>query len=380
MSENDDIDPLVSIPVYGRYFQRTEEIELPTEAGNWVIPNSWVHELNLDRRYRIPASFATEVVQVNQEEYMQECWEQVGAIREANEYLRLGAVGKLIGDSLKARHFDPLSDARFALITQPFHHYYIHNNGKNQESFKSRFSRSGLPPGTTSYTFKRMVSQKAGFKHEKLLRPWKIAEENNSLWRRILRYLFILLKLLLHLLVRFVDGIPDSTVWFRYSISLLYYLKVPAVNEVPRQPDRDTTGLDILGLSTDLPDILPLKSEIITVAPINIKDALRPCFNVKGDLLERLNTTIKVPWLNKKITSFDPIMISPKINLPMYKHLSERSVDLMVPGLKDLENNTAILLEENKKFIAAYMAGLSHEMSREYRLARVSNRSTRYYL
>ena len=362
---DDGEDPLVSIPVYGRYFQKTEKIELPTDAGSWNNEISWVHELNLDRRYRVPASFATRVVQVNQEEYMQECWEQAGEIREANEQLRLGAIGKMVGERLWSRHIEPLSDARFALITQPFHHYYVHNNGKNQASYKLRFKQSGLPKGTISYPFKRVVSQKVGLNNEKLLDPWHIAVKNNDQWHKILRFLLLLLKFLVQVLIGLCKRNPKLRTYIPVLNKLLLYLRVPAVNEIPRQPDLDTTGIkDIFGNLPGFLDLHPMKSEVIIVEPVDIKE-LRPHFDMEADLLERFKSTIEVPWLKGGVNRFDTIMRAPKINLSMYKHLSEQSIDLMVPGLKNLDNNTAILLEENRKFIAAYMVGLSHEMGRE---------------
>jgi hypothetical protein len=421
--DQEDEDPLVPIPVYGRYFQKTEEIEMPNEEGKWSMPRSWVHELNLDRRYRVAASFGTSVVQYNQEEYMQECWEQVGAIREANEKIRLAAMGRIISDNLKERHIDPLDDARFTLITQPFHHYYAYDDGNGQKSFKAGFKRSGLPQGTVSYPFKRITIHRVGFDRTKLFGPWELAAKNKSLWRRLLRIILFIFRLMVQgaiviiqqpeKFMRFVPGLrnfiekeipEDDGTLLRKIVRiglhivkllakvalflitnakklkktllpilyvLLYALRVPAPNEKPRLPDRDTRLGEALkekfGISEELDHIYPLKSEVIRVTPIDVKKSLRPCLNMRADLLERLNSTIKVPVPGgeQQLTSFDPIMKAPQIDMPMYRHLSERSVDLMVPGLKLLEHNTSTLFQENRKNIEAYLLQINGEMGRE---------------
>jgi len=120
LDDNEDEDPLISIPVYGRYFQKTNTIELPRSNGKWEGEQKWINETNLDRRYRIPAAFGTNIVQENQEEYMQECWEQAGEIREANENLRMSRTSNHVSANIKERHIDPLNDERFTLITHPF--------------------------------------------------------------------------------------------------------------------------------------------------------------------------------------------------------------------------------------------------------------------
>jgi hypothetical protein len=329
--DDEDNDPLVSIPVYGRYFQKTKEIKPPDKKGKWKTSRSWIHETNLDRRYRVTASIGTTIVQENQEEYMKECWEQVGEIKEANEYLRLSAAGKFISDSLKERHIDPLSDERFTLITQPFHHYYIQEKGKTQQSFKAGFKTSGLPQGSISQPFKRIISQKVGFERQKLFEPWKLAAKNKSLWRIILRILLYIFRLVLEgLLViieqpdwfkRFIlhlrnfckrelpedDGnvfkriyrvilialklalkgidliitLPNRLKrWVPALIKILYLIKIPAPNEKPRLPDRnkfvEKELRKNLGITRELQDIYPLKSEIIQVTPINIKNPCDP--------------------------------------------------------------------------------------------------------
>lgn len=85
---NDDADPLITPPVYGRWHAMIERV-LEDRDGNAIHNNyNWINELNLDPRYRVPAHFGTRVVQQNQEEYMNSAWEQVGDVLKANKQIR----------------------------------------------------------------------------------------------------------------------------------------------------------------------------------------------------------------------------------------------------------------------------------------------------
>ncbi len=87
-------DPLITPPLYGRWHALTNR--LLTNADGAPAPNrrNWVHELNLDPRFRVAAGFGTGVVQHNQEQYMEAAWEQVGDVLEANRKIRHGQLAR----------------------------------------------------------------------------------------------------------------------------------------------------------------------------------------------------------------------------------------------------------------------------------------------
>jgi len=85
---NDDADPLITPPIYGRWHAMIERV-LEDRNGNAIHNDyNWINELNLDPRYRVPAHFGTRVVQQNQEDYMNAAWEQVGDVLKANKQIR----------------------------------------------------------------------------------------------------------------------------------------------------------------------------------------------------------------------------------------------------------------------------------------------------
>jgi hypothetical protein len=165
-TDDDLLDPLITQPVYGRYFQNTTEIK-PPQNDQWAKPSPWIHELNLDVRHRVAAALGTRAVQDNQEEYMKECWSQVGEIRKANEKLRQIQAGYILSKAIEQKHLNPLSDERFALISTPFHSHFAANEKGTSVSLKRELADSGISPGVYTLTFKRISNRQIGIKQVK---------------------------------------------------------------------------------------------------------------------------------------------------------------------------------------------------------------------
>jgi hypothetical protein len=60
-----------------------------------------------------------------------------------------------------------------------------------------------------------------------------------------------------------------------------------------------------------------------------------------------------------------PVMAAPQFPTPMYRALAAISPEYLLPGLEHLPSNSITAVETNRAFVAAFMAGLNHEMSRE---------------
>lgn len=88
-------DPLITSPLYGRWHALTKRLLKQKDGSTDINPNdNWVHELNLDPRWRMAAGFGTKVVQDNQESYMKFAWDQIGEVLEANQKIRQAQLAK----------------------------------------------------------------------------------------------------------------------------------------------------------------------------------------------------------------------------------------------------------------------------------------------
>ena len=122
-------DPLITPPLYGRWHALTERL-LTARDGTKVTNNkNWVHQLNLDPIWRVPAAYGTRVVQENQESYMQAAWEQVGEILEANRKLRFGQFARLVSLVFYHKQMAPLvktSAEKALVLTAPVQKRILH--------------------------------------------------------------------------------------------------------------------------------------------------------------------------------------------------------------------------------------------------------------
>jgi hypothetical protein len=118
----EDPDPLVTAPLYGRWHALTQRLLLDRD-GNPVTPDdNWVHHLNLDPRHRVAAGFGTSVVQDSQEEYMNAAWEQIGDVLAANARIRAAQLAREAAHVWYERHLQPLlrtQPARALALTAP---------------------------------------------------------------------------------------------------------------------------------------------------------------------------------------------------------------------------------------------------------------------
>lgn len=120
--------PVIGPPIYGQWYLPEDAgwdlgtTGLPEPPGIPESPHgtplstyfgSWLHGLNLDPQYRIPASYGTEVVQENQERLMAAAWKMFGDLAAANERIGHAQVADLLGRDLSDR-LDGVDPARFA--------------------------------------------------------------------------------------------------------------------------------------------------------------------------------------------------------------------------------------------------------------------------
>ncbi|HEX9622086.1 MAG TPA: hypothetical protein VF989_18195 [Polyangiaceae bacterium] len=119
--EDDHPDPIVVSPLYGRWHAMVDRLLTDADGAPVAEPRNWVHELNLDPRFRIGAALGARVVQKNQEEYMQAAWEQVGDVLAANRVLKRGQLARAASLRLYQRYLAPLEPERLLTLTAPVH-------------------------------------------------------------------------------------------------------------------------------------------------------------------------------------------------------------------------------------------------------------------
>lgn len=154
--EQGDPDPLITPPLYGRWHALQDRL-LEEADGDPITPNeNWLHEVNLDPRFRVPAGFGTKVIEKHQEEYMDAAWEQVGDIIAANRRIRLAQMAQVATGSWYTNHLGgarDLSTQRALYLTAPVQRRVL-SSGVN---VRHQLRQSTVPSALLSPTMRRIL-------------------------------------------------------------------------------------------------------------------------------------------------------------------------------------------------------------------------------
>ena len=341
--ENDD-DPLITTPIYGRFYRKvikseeSKQKDENTQQQNLLDENAlWLKEVNVELRNRVTAAFGTRAVQDNQDSFMRDCWKQVGEIRKANEISRRFEIACLITQSLEHKHITPLKDKTYFQFISPMSkQLQVASKG---QSVKTAFKNTGLSDGFLEPTFRRVMGLKIELNS---LNP--TAELDNA----------------------FAELMPEHTVLAKSNIyamqtfNLSFSSQLEEKTAIPLQKQTAAahswlgfTGEGVMASAKTY----PVKQENTS--------SWRNEISIETMFEQKLMSRIKVTGSSLAKEKFAPIMPSPKINKGAYRYLNALSPDYVIPGVEHLENDGVTLLEENQRFIEAFMLGMNHEMGRE---------------
>lgn len=111
-------DPLITAPIYGEW-QALQHRLLTDRDGNDLANNAnWLHELNLDPRYRVAAAFGGDVVRKYQEDYMEAAWRQVGDVLSHNKKVKWAQTLVGINEAIHAKAIEPLLETPSLLLAR----------------------------------------------------------------------------------------------------------------------------------------------------------------------------------------------------------------------------------------------------------------------
>jgi hypothetical protein len=120
----EDPDPLLTAPLYARWHALTQRLLTERDGSPAADDRNWVHNVNLDPRFRVAAGFGAGVVESNAEEYMADAWQQVGEVLAANSLIRRLHLAAAIASRWHDLHLTPLAAAqpeRAFALSAPVH-------------------------------------------------------------------------------------------------------------------------------------------------------------------------------------------------------------------------------------------------------------------
>jgi hypothetical protein len=141
-----DATHVLGPPIYGQWHQNQHT--LPPDLAGWLA------ELNQDPRARVAAGLGAEIVRKFQEDFMQECWEQVGEVLKANSRLSWGRLALEANRRVYERHYKPLATDRFLQITQPL----LARTLLQDTTILAKVDQTSLPSALVDPAFRRITS------------------------------------------------------------------------------------------------------------------------------------------------------------------------------------------------------------------------------
>jgi hypothetical protein len=156
---SDNLDPLITSPLYGRWHSLTQRLLFNRDGTDAPNRINWVHRLNLDPRFRVPANYSTQVVEAHTEEYMNYAWEQIGDVLQANQAIRRLHFATAASVRLYARHLVPAasSPGRALALTAPVSSRVLFSGATIASIRASAAAPTLVPPVLTSTAFRRAL-------------------------------------------------------------------------------------------------------------------------------------------------------------------------------------------------------------------------------
>ena len=149
-------DPIITPPMYGRWHAMAAR--LGNDRNGTPVPqaDNWLHELNLDPRFRVPAGFGTRVVQARQEDLMAAAWDQIGDVLAANQRLRRLRFAQQAAFVWHRAHLQALGSVNpgtALALTAPVHARVM----SGAVTMRADVAASKVPPVLVAPTMRRLV-------------------------------------------------------------------------------------------------------------------------------------------------------------------------------------------------------------------------------
>ncbi len=449
-----DPDPLITSPLYGRWPSLTQRLLTNRDGTPAPDTANWVHRLNLDPRFRVAAAYGAQVVEANAESYMDDAWQQIGAVLAANSVIRRLFLATAVSSRWYDAHLQPLAAARqgraLSLLAPVSSRVLL--AGKTLACSESA---SLIQPALTSAAMRRVL--RPGARLMRLL-PFSATVTPDSLLTRVnsgqvtvappkktpagiattaeaaaaavapgtpswapgllTRLPWLPIGALALAAVAVIAGltllpfVPVAAIILLVAacgLVIAYRIlrgwKVSAARENSIQ-EADQTPASVATLpkspgfalsepgsafspaagTTDSPTAVRFKAALrdsyqllqadraagqrpaLTPLPLAAATAasiaaIEPAATIPSRGMSMITIP---PWISQLIgEDFAEVMAYPKIDLPMYAPLKDISIELFLPSINLIAQNSITLIETNQRFVEAYMVGLNHEFARK---------------
>jgi hypothetical protein len=384
-------DPPITPPLYaGRHADQAASPPIGT-------PPLWLGDLNLNPGHRAVAAYGTRVIQQEQEALMASAWDQAGDLARANGMLRQAQLLRRAAQAIHRNHISKLPASTLLQLSRPVHTRVA---VAAETTLSKQLTDQNVPAAIVSPAFSR-VARPNGPVMRSALAPAQRMTARTVISRVAAG------------LVWGVTAVPTYSVVTPEAVEARYkqaggtraadaapvnflQLQVHKAASFPPRPFFVVREPELPGAVVSNPPPPPHFFGHDNLAAARFREAMaahqgmlgpaimvfippKPALNVDTvtpTLLSQIEPATTVSnWVRPLIRisgrpatgddTLDPISGTPQFPQPMYEALRDIAPDAVLAGLNDLPDNTVSLLQPNAPFVAAFMAGLNHEMGRE---------------
>lgn len=372
---NDQDDPLLVPPIYGRWYTKPDGDATvdPLKIADWL------EQLNLDPAFRVAAGLGSEVVKEYQEEYVSRAWEQLADYRKNlnKELLRLRFAQEVTNATYK-KHFTVANDQqgeaanKILALTQSIHG--IIKSDEPDLSIAGKFMEYKTEAAFVQPAYRRItrtngpvmkrVAVKTAYKNVVMsgtaqffvmaffINPDPPFQNFNCSEKLIqfnpAKFIFIFIE-------RFRPfnalQIPN---WFGNT---------PGSFQVEREK--------LPGIFKDISEKLLRKPVIVRPAPTNLvmlSQKIQAKILPSSSFMKRY--VVKIPEASPAVVSgsdtISPNSFNPFYKDPTYEQLSKLKPELFIPNLDQVKPESFVLLQANSAFIESFLVGMNHELAAEF--------------
>jgi hypothetical protein len=319
-------DPVVGPPAYAA-----------SQAGRRVVPSDgaeplWFGQLNTEPPSRAVAGLGAEVVRADQAALMAAAWKHAGGVRAVNSLLGRARLAWELGAKLEPR-IKALDDASLLQVAGPA---MARLPGQGDGTVEGDLAGSGLPDGLVSSAFRRRTRTVPGF-----TRPGPAG-------LRVPATATVTAAAL-------AGPVAFAAAWRAVKV-------VPGAELDAPLPEMETLRVD--------PG--PVRAPGGVEVPGQVSGAGSLAAGVRAGLDPA--GTLRA-MVDAGVLGLDPdrdhdvpprARLDPAFTTPMGERLVALSVEYLIPGIGEVPDDTLGLLEVNRPFVEAYLAGLNHELGREF--------------
>ena len=339
------------------------------QAGRRAVPDEgqepvWLGELNTEPYPRAVAGLGAEVVRHDQEALMAAAWTSAASLAPVNRTLTSARLAWELGRAGRPR-FDVLSDAEIVQVAGPALPRLRPSAGG---TLRGSVASSALPAGLISGAFRRRCSTVRAF----------AAPTQDASAARVPATTAVTVAALDDA-VGFVGSWADTRpplgcgILTEPPVGLDVLAQerraVPTHGARRRPPTRRPAAARVAAYDFPPPVLDSSLEHAYTGSTAQVETLAR---DVRATL-DPMGTVVRmvearVAGLPAERDSAVPARLRarPQFTTPMYERLTALSVDYLVPGAGDIPDNTLGLLEVNRGFVEAFLAGLNTELEREF--------------